>query len=494
MISRVNLFTQVVFVFLSFTFNSFGQFSWTQVADYGGGPSSFTAGGVINGKAYVPSNNQLWEYNPVTNVWNAKANFPGSARVGASSFVINNILYFGTGDVLFGALLKDWWKYDPSNNTWTQLNNFAGLERYAAIGFSIGSKGYIATGFASGFNYLNDIWEYNPASDSWVQKTNLPDAGKYLVGGFSVSGKGYVVTGYEGTSGDVKDVWEFNPVSNSWLQKANFAGVARRQAAGFSSSTNGFLATGGTNTSELTDAWQYNPLTDTWIALPNLPAGGRRSALGFAIDNSVYLGIGFFPSAITYQDFWKLDIGIQLPVELISFTGTATAEGNMLKWSTASEFNNDYFGVERSVDGELFNTIANVDGKGNCISTSDYYFLDTSFPAGANYYRLRQTDFDGTYTYSNTVMLEQTSATYVVSINQNPADETVQLEILSPDNRQITVSMYDVLGTLLLEKNVEVTSGLNQMKIDLPNDVSGMCLIALNSGSNNIHVQKMMLW
>src|SRR4030095_3716861 len=143
-----HLYSSVAFVFLSLA--CFSQPAWVEVADYGGGPCSFTTANVIKGKAYVPCNNQLWEYDPVADTWTQKSNFPGSARVGPVSFVIDNIFYFGTGNILFGALLNDWWKYDPSNNTWLQLNNFGGAARYAAVGFSVSSKGYITTGFASG--------------------------------------------------------------------------------------------------------------------------------------------------------------------------------------------------------------------------------------------------------------------------------------------------------------------------------------------------------
>jgi hypothetical protein len=121
MISRIDLFVLVA-LFL-FSFHCLGQASWIQVADYGGGPCSFVAGGVINGKGYVPFDNEMWEYDPVVDQWNQKANFPGSPRVGAASFVIDDILHYGTGNILFGALLRDWWKYDPLYDSCTQLNN-----------------------------------------------------------------------------------------------------------------------------------------------------------------------------------------------------------------------------------------------------------------------------------------------------------------------------------------------------------------------------------
>jgi hypothetical protein len=96
------------------------------------------------------------------------------------------------------------------------------------------------------------------------------------------------------------------------------------------------------------------------------------------------------------------DVNNPLPVELVSFTATGTAQGASLKWLTASEVNSKGFAVERQVAGATtWQQVGYVDAT-NKANGSSYSFLDKNIPASATqvYYRLRQEDFDGTLSYS----------------------------------------------------------------------------------------------
>ncbi|TND10571.1 MAG: hypothetical protein FD123_213 [Bacteroidetes bacterium] len=87
---------------------------------------------------------------------------------------------------------------------------------------------------------------------------------------------------------------------------------------------------------------------------------------------------------------------VVLPVELLSFTATLQPEGHVaIAWITASEKNNQYFTVERSTNGLSFSEIARVDGAGNSTVSRNYSATDPDPQTGVNYYRLRQTDFNG---------------------------------------------------------------------------------------------------
>src|SRR5438309_254969 len=88
--------------------------------------------------------------------WTQKADFGGGPRGAAVGFSIGSKGYVGTGVVTF-AYRKDFWEYDPSTNVWTQKADFGGTARHSAVGFSIGGKGYIGTGFDGSFR--NDFWE-----------------------------------------------------------------------------------------------------------------------------------------------------------------------------------------------------------------------------------------------------------------------------------------------------------------------------------------------
>ncbi|MCP4458054.1 MAG: hypothetical protein GY816_08535 [Cytophagales bacterium] len=85
-----------------------------------------------------------------------------------------------------------------------------------------------------------------------------------------------------------------------------------------------------------------------------------------------------------------------MPVELIFFDARIEEDFVELNWATAMEDNNDFFTIEKSLDGSTFTLLAQVDGAGTFTSALNYFLTDTSPYNGLSYYRLSQTDFDGT--------------------------------------------------------------------------------------------------
>lgn len=94
-----------------------------------------------------------------------------------------------------------------------------------------------------------------------------------------------------------------------------------------------------------------------------------------------------------------------LPVSLVSFSGSRHGDAAYLTWTTATEFSNDYFAVERSADGKEFAPLARVTGAGSSATPRTYGFTDERALATTVYYRLRQVDYDGKGTYSSVVAL-----------------------------------------------------------------------------------------
>jgi len=139
------------------TVYSFSQGTWTPKAPLPAlgrwAPVGFTIGtkgylGTGRDASNFASNNPLddfWEYDPITNSWTQKANFGGGPRVGAVGFSIGSYGYIGTG-VANTIQYNDFWEYNPIANTWTQVANVGGPPRSFAVGFSIAGKGYIGTG------------------------------------------------------------------------------------------------------------------------------------------------------------------------------------------------------------------------------------------------------------------------------------------------------------------------------------------------------------
>ena len=89
-----------------------------------------------------------------------------------------------------------------------------------------------------------------------------------------------------------------------------------------------------------------------------------------------------------------------LPIELLYFNATPNQSVVDLTWATASELNNDFFTVERSIDGLTWENVVTVNGAGTTTQRNNYSAVDTRPVAGLSYYRLKQTDFDGAFTYS----------------------------------------------------------------------------------------------
>lgn len=99
-----------------------------------------------------------------------------------------------------------------------------------------------------------------------------------------------------------------------------------------------------------------------------------------------------------------------LPIDLIGFEAVQDNEVVNITWSTATEINNDFFTLERSVDGTNFEEIGSVSGAGTTNEVQEYSFADLDPAQGTSYYRLKQTDYDGTSETFNMVGVEFTSA------------------------------------------------------------------------------------
>ena len=97
---------------------------------------------------------------------------------------------------------------------------------------------------------------------------------------------------------------------------------------------------------------------------------------------------------------------VSLPIELLYFKGKNEDETNILYWSTASEINNDYFTIEKSYDGYVFFVIDYLEGAGYSTHQLYYEYHDSNLQPFIAYYRLKQTDYDGKFEYSETISID----------------------------------------------------------------------------------------
>ncbi len=139
-----------------------------------------------------------------------------------------------------------------------------------------------------------------------------------------------------------------------------------------------------------------------------------------------------------------------LPVRLTTFTATPQAKSVQLDWATATEANSHYFTIERTTDTRNFTEVARIDGNGTSAQKHSYTSTDASPVSGRSYYRLKQTDYDGNFTYSDLRAVEYTggSEDASVSVYPNPAtDGYVVIEARNARNTAgLPVSITDMQG------------------------------------------------
>ncbi len=176
------------------------------------------------------------------------------------------------------------------------------------------------------------------------------------------------------------------------------------------------------------------------------------------------------------------------PVSLLDFQASPENNAVFLQWSTSTEINNDYFGIERSYDGIHFETIGKVKGNGNSKSILHYDYIDYSFDAyQTSYYRLAQTDYDGKINYSNVRSVNPVSIS--AEIYPNPFTNEAILIIRGVQSESISVKVISPVGKEVysivkveLNKNINIGGEL----------ASGMYVVEL-TGQNyheNIRVMK----
>jgi uncharacterized repeat protein (TIGR03803 family) len=296
---------------------------------------------------------------------------------------------------------------------------------YGACGYGgAGSKGGIFRMKTDGSSY-QVLHEFNGATDG-----ELP-VGRPIV---ASNGKIYGTAAFGGTTGD---------------------GTVFR------------LDTNGTNfnvlrhlsTTDGTNPWAGLIQASDGLMYGGTQVGGSGSGgtlFRFNLDGSGFNVIRQFPLATEGQGMHSLiDLNgnfVVLPVQWLSFTAQKTGSAVLLQWKTAREENSLRFEVERSGNGNLFNSIGSITAAGNTASVSAYTFNDHHPAQGTNYYRLKQVDGDGKFSYSATVSVRFGYAGAVV-IGPNPVKDQLLIK-LPADHGFRLISVWDAAGRRVMHQTV----------------------------------------
>lgn len=187
----------------------------------------------------------------------------------------------------------------------------------------------------------------------------------------------------------------------------------------------------------------------------------------------------------TYGDFAFYSTGGAnlnvLPIELLSFSAEAHKNTVVTKWTTSTETNNDYFTVERSPDARSFMPIANIDGAGTSHASRHYSFVDDGPLPGVSYYRLKQTDFDGVFSYSD-VKAVNFDGEDGFELELVYRDESTLNLVYKSSSPYIQVEVFDVLGTLVHTEITENYGGQSRLN---PNLNRGAYIVRISANGNS---------
>lgn len=225
----------------------------------------------------------------------------------------------------------------------------------------------------------------------------------------------------------------------------------------------------------------YHSFVVTWTYAPTDPA---NSTLQGVLDNNYVITVNFDPATLfngtdpLYFGFTSttsanafnehkvsfaalLDpsacstVASAFPVELVGFDANRFKEFVRLDWETASELNNDYFEVHRSVDGQDWTKLTEVKGAGTTEIPQHYKFDDYQASMGKNFYRLRQVDFNGSATLSDIVEVNLDFATQdLLMLYPNPATEQITVQFRNAkDEKVYDIKVLDVHGRIIYRQS-----------------------------------------
>ena len=219
------------------------------------------------------------------------------------------------------------------------------------------------------------------------------------------------------------------------------------------------------------------------------------------IENSLDLALTTFTSgSVGWSTSWNSPIiykwsGPALPVELISFTAQAQDQKVILKWSTATELNNNGFEIQRKVAEGDFATVGFVRGEGTTTNQKEYSYVDKDLVDGKYYYRLKQIDYNGTYEYSDVIEVDVRSLNdYALEQNfPNPFNPITTIGYVLREKTIAKLILLNAIGEeMAILVNEEQEKGFHMIDFNASTLASGVYFYRLQAG-DFVQTRKMIL-
>ena len=358
----------------------------------------------------------------------------GNANGGAGSYIIK-LAYDSAADVI-----------TATNHSSFDFYNASGTVLSAIDVSPIDDRFWYAATANGKFYYSSD------SGESWTETASFNGPGQhYLYGATILASNTNTNTVYFGGSG----------YSNPPVYKSIDGGVTfTAMNTGLPSTMVFKLVTNPTETHifAATEAgpYAYSLNTESWYDIS-----------GVCAPVQTYWSVEYLagPQIVRYGTYgrgiWDFGITEPLPVELISFNACAVNKNLVtLDWSTASEIDNSHFLIERSSDGQKFETIEQVRSKGDAMAQQNYISSDRNPLMGVSYYRLKQVDYDGQFAYSKTAVVEIKDAAEV-AVYPNPIANNQLLNISGAWSGAAEFSIYDATGLLVKREKISTRAEVN---------------------------------
>lgn len=187
---------------------------------------------------------------------------------------------------------------------------------------------------------------------------------------------------------------------------------------------------------------------------------------------------------------------VALPIELTTFQGKTSKSGIVLNWSTASELNNEKYIVEHSTEGKNFESIGVIQGRGTTLAQQKYTFLHENASLGIHYYRLKQLDFDGKFTFSPIISVNFNKNNKTISpIYPNPSSTGwVFMDYTTDHEGTLQIATYDVVGRLISSETLPINEGDNKLQWYINATEKGVFFVKIYDGEtlmlNKLYIKK----
>ena len=230
----------------------------------------------------------------------------------------------------------------------------------------------------------------------------------------------------------------------------------------------------------------FTSATNLHLAAPSTTAtslyGTPVAGITLDIDNGIRSTTNPFQGAD--------EPGVAVPVELLTFSGVKMLQYNLLQWTTATEQNNKGFDLERSVDGSNFTSLVFIPTKaanGNAVSQTTYSFNDEKPLAVKGFYRLKQMDKDGRFSYSSVITINGKPVTQlsITGVYPNPVANRFNLLVNTPVSNRVSIAVRNFSGQPIMQQQRTLTTGNNSIPMNAAALPAGVYIISVTDLVSN---------